>query len=304
MPDQDLALLSLGERLRALGYRFVTITPESHSRVNARPSSAEAGSLRDVFGWSRPFRAAVLGKELFDLLVRADALRGDKDRFTSLVRFSSLGEQLFVHSAYPTHAADSVFFGPDTYRFVSWLRRVVPSDAGRIVDVGAGSGAGGISIASRATRLLLGDINPAALRYSAINAALNKIRDVQIAESDVLRGVTGDVDVVISNPPYMADARARTYRHGGDRGIALSLRIVEESLDRLGAGGKLFVYTGTPIVDGEDLFHRALASRLSKVRGSVHYEELDPDVFGEELSTGGYADTDRLAVVGLSISLG
>jgi hypothetical protein len=33
------------------------------------------------------------------------------------------------------------------------------------------------------------------------------------------------------------------------------------------------------------------------------YEELDPDVFGEELSMSGYADVDRIAVVGLHVRM-
>ncbi|HEX8820292.1 MAG TPA: hypothetical protein VF794_10230 [Archangium sp.] len=54
--------------LRAAGYRFITVTPETHRRVNARRSSQEARSLRDVFGWSRPFTARLLPATLLALV--------------------------------------------------------------------------------------------------------------------------------------------------------------------------------------------------------------------------------------------
>ena len=43
----------------------------------------------------------------------------------SKVRFSSLGGSLYVHSAFPTSAAEAVFFGPDTYRFAALIARTL-----------------------------------------------------------------------------------------------------------------------------------------------------------------------------------
>ncbi|MFP3374385.1 methyltransferase, partial [Pseudomonas sp. SIMBA_068] len=73
------------------------------------------------------------------------------------------------------------------------------------------------------------DINPLALRYTAINAALAGISNVSVEPSDLLYGVTGTFDLIVANPPYMLDLNARTYRHGGGAlGAELSLRIVEQ----------------------------------------------------------------------------
>src|SRR5207302_7978884 len=90
--------------------------------------------------------------------------------FQVKVRFSTLGDQIFVHSSFPTEQADAVFFGPDTYRFARLIRHSLGSmkrhGAGgelRILDIGAGSGAGGLHAASLASRfapiLTLADIN-------------------------------------------------------------------------------------------------------------------------------------------------
>src|SRR5438105_7016775 len=81
--------------------------------------------------------------------------------FRSNVRFSTLGDQLFVHSGFPTEQADAVFFGPDTYRFARFIRHSLGSMKRpgnlrrlRILDIGAGSGAGGIRAAAFAAQFL------------------------------------------------------------------------------------------------------------------------------------------------------
>lgn len=301
MKPSDEALVHLGRALKDAGYRFITITPASHARVNGRAPGARAATLRDVFGWSRPFSPDALPRALLDLLERADAVASEgRGLLRSRVRFSTAGELLFVHSAFPTNEADSVFFGPDTYRFLSLLRRLQPR-ARRVVDVGCGSGAGGISIAGGCGSIVLADVNRKALRYAAVNAAINFVENVEIEESDVLRDVRPPFDLVISNPPYLVDDAARLYRDGGGRfGEQLSVEIVRQSIERLPRGGRLILYTASAIVDGVDTF----ASAVEPLIAGMHYryEEVDPDVHGEELERCAYESVDRLAVVALDLN--
>lgn len=295
------ALIDLGRALRGSGYRFVTPTPETHRRVVAR--RREARDVRDIFGWSLPFRVETLPPSLRGPLQRSGAMVDAGDgSMRSRVRWSSIGDDLFVHSAYPTSDSASVFFGPDTYRFVSMLRRAVHGVVDRLVDVGCGSGAGGLSLRENAAKIVLADINPLALALAEVNSEVAGCADrVEVVHSDVLAGVVGPIDLVVSNPPYLVDDGARVYRDGGDAlGSALSTRIAVESLERLRRGGRLLLYTGTAVVAGEDVFRRSLGACLEGTR-SVHYEELDPDVFGEELERAAYENVERLAVVGLDV---
>lgn len=294
MNESDQALIRLGRLLRESGYRFTTITPASHARVNARPANAEARGVRDVFGWSRPFSADVLPTEMLELLLDADAVADLDGLMKSRVRFSTDDDLLFVHSAFPTTEGDSVFFGPDTYRYLQLLRRMNPR-AKRAVDVGCGSGAGGILIARNCGSVVLADINQQALRFAEINAAINGVENVELVESDVLRGVQGDYDLIVSNPPYLVDEAARLYRDGGGRfGEGLSVEIVRQS-----TGTRLILYTATAIVEGADTFRAAVEPLTAGRR--FRYEELDPDVFGEELERSAYASVERLAVVALEL---
>jgi methylase of polypeptide subunit release factors len=307
---RDQALVALGKELQARNYRFTTITPASHSRVNNRPSGT-APVLERVFGWSQPFRAIELPQDIVALLEQAGEVEADQDVLRSKVRFSSLGEQLFVHSAFPTEAPDSVFFGPDTYRFARALRHAIAgmpaATSFAIIDVGCGSGAGGLHavllLRDRGlTDVILADINPKALRYTRINASLNGIADVRTVLSDLFERVNHGANLIISNPPYLLDRSGRLYRHGGGEfGCELSLRIVDQGIDRLYPGGRLFLYTGTPVVDGTDTFFEALRPRLEARSCDYSYEEIDPDVFGEELELPPYDRVDRIAVVALTV---
>ncbi|MBF5041792.1 class I SAM-dependent methyltransferase [Aggregicoccus sp. 17bor-14] len=302
LPGRDLALVALGEALRAQGYRHITVTPETHRRVNARPDNAQARDLRGVFGWSRPFASGLLPAPLERLLEEAGELRREPGGLLrSGVRFSSLGRALFVHDAWPTLSEDSVFFGPDTYRFAAQLARL-PGSFGRAVDVGCGSGAGGLSLDGRVARLLLADVSGRALRFAGVNAALNGQQDAACVHSDVLDGVEGDFDLIAANPPYIVDTEGRTYRDGGGLyGAELSVRIVRESLPRLARGGTLLLYTGAPVVDGEDVLLRALEPLLGAHDVEARYEETDPDVFGEELEKPEYDPVERIAVAVLTV---
>lgn len=298
----DEALLELLRVLKARGYGFVTPTPESHARVLARPARSGPPTLRDVFGWSRDIDPQSLEADVLALLERADALLpADEGRVRAAVRVSSLGGRLFLHSAFPTREVDSVFFGPDSYRFADFIaRELAGTSVGRLVDVGAGAGAGALAAAACAKvgEVVMTDINPKALRLARINAAFAGV-EASFVETDSLDGVGGGFDVVLANPPYIIDPEERAYRHGGDlHGGRLSVEMAEDGLDALNPGGRLLLYTGAAIVEGRNPVCEEL-EKLCEARGfTLSCREIDPDVFGEELSRPEYADVERIAVIG------
>jgi methylase of polypeptide subunit release factors len=265
--------------------------------------------LNDIFGWSRPFRAADLSPDKIDLLAQAGLLESRGSMLRSGVRFASIGSQLFAHSSFPTVQSDAVFFGPDTYRFVRFIREsLLGWSSGRplrLLDIGAGSGAGGLYAATMltgtASSLVLSDINPTALRYSRINAALNDAT-AEVVESNLFEKLHGQFDLIVSNPPYLMDRKKRLYRHGGGEfGSGLSLKIAEQAVAHLAPGGRLVLYTGSAVVGGIDGFEKALRDALAGCGVRLAYTEIDPDVFGEELDRPPYDRADRIAVVGVTV---
>ncbi len=302
--DTD-ALFALGQALQQAGYRFTTVTPATHRRVNGRPENTWAHDLRGVFGWSRPFRAEALPAEIVTLMRSAGVLVEDGDTLRSAVRASTIGERVYFHSAFPTREEDAVFFGPDTYRYIAALQRAMETMTapGRAVDIGAGSGAGAIEVAARFPQCaaIAADINDRALMLTGVNARLAGTVKVTARHSDLLKDLDGEFDLVLSNPPYILDPAKLRYRHGGDmRGAGLSLQIVESALARLRPGGTLLLYTGIAIVDGRDEFLDAIRPLLDAACTSWRYEELDPDIFGGQLDCEGYEDVERIAAVWLT----
>jgi methylase of polypeptide subunit release factors len=304
----DGALLALGQVLKDSSYRFTAITPASHRRVIARERHT-APTVEDIFGWSRPFRAADVAPRILTLLQEAGEVDTDKSWLRSRVRFATLGDQIFIHSAFPTEQPDAVFFGPDTYRFarllrqsISGLRKGYPL---RILDIGAGGGAGGLHAAALlegGPAIVLTDVNQRALRFCRINAILNGVAGVRTLQSDLFSAVQDTFDLIISNPPYLVDPERRLYRHGGgELGADMSVRIVEEGIGHLAPGGRLVLYTGSAIVDGVDRLYETLRQQLAGRAVRFDYEEIDPDVFGEELAHFPYDTSDRIAAVGITV---
>lgn len=294
-------LAALEER----GYGFVAPTPATHARVIARRDVAR--DLRDVLGWSLPFQAGAIDPEIVELLRGADALEERGDLLASTIRVSSLGAHLFAHSAYPTVAADAVFFGPDSYRFAAFLAAELPKLGRRrhLVDMGTGTGVGAIVSAAHAECVSLIDVNPAALKLAKANTLHAEIsfriagaQSWRFIQADSLAAAEGAIDCVIANPPYIADPAHRAYRDGGAmHGGEVSIAWARQAAARLERGGALLLYTGSAIVDGEDRLQAALTEALSGF--DVRYREIDPDVFGEELERPEYADVERIAAVGL-----
>jgi Methyltransferase small domain len=303
--DQDCALLALLEGLAGAGYRFTAVTPETHRRVLARRPDGIARDLRDLFGWSLKFGDRLLPPPLWAALERSGEVERDGEWWRSRVRIGSLDDLLFLHSAYPTDRADAVFFGPDSYRFVRFLGAELAGLAPvrRLVDLGTGSGVGAITAAQRlaGARITATDINPPALRFARINARHAGL-ELETVETSGLEGVEGPVDLVVANPPFVADPAGRLYRDGGAmHGARLSLDWALAAARRIEPGGTILLYTGSAIVGGRDGLREALAEQLPGEGCTLRYAEIDPDIFGELLDQPGYEDVERVAAVGAVI---
>ena len=85
------ALRALGVLMRERGYRFITPTPATHARVNARVGNQRGRSVEDVLGWSRPFAREAIPDQVFVLLQSAGQLEQTDGLWRSRIRASSPG---------------------------------------------------------------------------------------------------------------------------------------------------------------------------------------------------------------------
>jgi methylase of polypeptide subunit release factors len=304
LSSSDQSLLALLQRLDAEGYDLVTPTPATHARVLKRPDRQVGRTLRDILGWSLPFEPADAPAGLVEALSAADLLLRDGDRLKSAIRVSRLHGRLFIHSAYPTDQEDSVFLGPDSYRFADFIaRELTGRERGPIVDIGAGAAVGAVVAAGAApnAKVIATDVNPLALRFARVNAAHAGVT-LETRKTEGLEGLSAGVEVALANPPYMTDS-TQTYRDGGDlHGAQLSIDWARAVLPLLAPGGRFLLYTGSAIVEGRDRVREALEALVGEAGARLGYGEIDPDVFGEELETPAYAEVERIAVVGAVIT--
>lgn len=301
----DTVLVRLLQALNLRGYSFVTPLNTTYRTIRSQPEKQAARDLRDVLGWSLPYRPGAIDSEIEAMLEHAGCVRDTPLGRVATVRVSAVHSLLFLHSAYPTREADAVFLGPGTYRFAEFLRTELrATSAERVLDLGAGAGVGGI-IAARATgaaQTALCDINPLALRLASANAAHAGV-PVRTLLSSALDDVGDAYDVIVANPPFIAGG-GKTYNDGGGmHGAELSLAWAISALPRLRPRGRLLMYTGSAIIDGADPLYEALRSPVASLGGELAYRELDPDIFGEQLRRRAYAGVERIAAVGISVTM-
>jgi methylase of polypeptide subunit release factors len=295
--NREEALLELLGELKSRDYRFTCVTPATHERILLRPFEGPP-TLRDIFGWNRSLSVDDIDPRLLELLRLADCVETAEATLRSKLRVASLDDGLFLHSSFPTDAQQSVFFGPDTYRFVRFIRSKLPTSALRIVDMGAGSGAGAIAIAPSLprARVTLVDVNPKAAELARVNARFAQVPADVLLSQTIPRGC----DLVIANPPYMIDPARRAYRDGGRMlGAETACRWLRQAIAALVPGGTMLLYTGAAFSRGRS----PLVEQLGQLEASaiIEIEEIDPDVFGEELDRIEYREVERIAALGISV---
>jgi SAM-dependent methyltransferase len=296
------AAVALLRTLKQCGYHFVTPTRDTFRLNRWRRLLGRQCSLTDIFGWSRRFRLTALPPAMLELMQSGGLIAATRFGLArSSLACASMDDLLLVHTSLSSHSADAVFFGPDSYRFVALLKRHahrLPRGA-RVVDIGSGTGVGALAlIALRPDlRLVVADINPAALRLARINFAAAEA-SAEFILSDGLAGVPGRIDAVIANPPYLGGSIGRTYRRGGGPlGADLAIDWVRQAAARMECGGMILLYTGSAISGGSDLVRGAIQPTLLERGFSVDYEEVDPDIFGRTLWLPAYRNVDRIAAV-------
>ncbi len=98
---------------------------------------------------------------------------------------------------------------PDTETLVEHALKCIPEDAGcRVLDVGTGSGAIAVTIAAERplARVTATDISDAALKVASQNAETLAVASrIRFERADLLCG-DERYDIIVSNPPYIAQA--------------------------------------------------------------------------------------------------
>ena len=114
--------------------------------------------------------------------------------------------------------------GTDSYL----LTRTTPRPGGRrALDLCTGSGVHAVASAGLYDESIGVDLNPRALRFARINAAINGVV-CEFLEGDLYAPVSGQFDLITINPPFVPtpDTTMQLHRTGGKSGEELSRRAI------------------------------------------------------------------------------
>jgi release factor glutamine methyltransferase len=173
-----------------------------------------------------------------------------------------IGQQEFYGLKF--HVTPSVLIPrPETEHLVEAVLKLLPADQPlKIADVGTGSGAIAIALATHLPRATITavDISPDALTVAARNAHENKVADrICFLPSDLLNAVpSGEepFDAIVSNPPYIPntdrsslhpqvrDHEPATALFAGETGLDIYSRLIPQAYNALKQNGLLALEIG------------------------------------------------------------
>jgi len=199
--------------------------------------------------WDRPLSAEELNG--YRAVVKRRAMREPVAYITGERAFWSIELKCDTRALIPRN---------DTETLVEKALDLLPKDSeAEVVDVGTGTGAIGLTLAHerKKVRVTLLAISLAALALATENTALLELSDrVFTAHSDVLSAIDGPVDLIVSNPPYIADSETdvmgedvlkfepRLALFAGVDGFDVIRRLVVEAHGKLKPGGHLLFEIG------------------------------------------------------------
>lgn len=155
---------------------------------------------------------------------------------------------------------------PETEHVIETVLDLIPAPGSeiRIVDVGTGSGAIALALAREFSNAEIHatDISSSALEIAQANAARLELNDrVRLHNGDLLEGLSGSFDLIVSNPPYVGESEEdqvqlevrkfepRTAVFGGPKGTEVIERLIPQALEKLRPGGWLVFEISGTIVD-------------------------------------------------------
>jgi release factor glutamine methyltransferase len=177
---------------------------------------------------------------------------------------------------------------PETELLVEFaIAQCAPGARLRIADVGTGTGCVAIAIAGErpAVTIHASDVSGAALDVARRNADRHGVASrIDFARADLLNGIAGPFDLIVANPPYVAERdrpkmQPEVVEHepglalfAGDTGLDVIGRLLPQASARLCPGGTLMFEFG--FGQDEDI------ERLISSTPGLTMTELRPDLAG------------------------
>ena len=174
---------------------------------------------------------------------------------------------------------------PETERLLELALALLPQHTGlAVLDVGTGSGALALGLKAARPDLAVSasDVSRAALALARANAVRLGLT-ITLRHADLLVGVPGTFDLIVSNPPYLPDADRLSAPselaydpagalYGGPDGLTLARTLLRQAPARLRPGGAALL----------ELDPRNVETLAAELRTAGWQAEVLPDLSGRQ----------------------
>ncbi|MFP4045744.1 MAG: HemK2/MTQ2 family protein methyltransferase [Candidatus Aenigmatarchaeota archaeon] len=141
---------------------------------------------------------------------------------------------------------------------------VEPDD--EVLEIGCGSGLVSLTAARKAKKVKAVDINPEAVELTRENAELNRLENIETAESDLFENVEERFSLILFNPPYLPtedNIQGSEQWSGGKDGREVIERFIEELDEHLKEGGRALLLISS--LTGEEEVEEMIEKKQFKV---------------------------------------
>ena len=216
----------LGRALRALPYTEesvehvlgddgpsagLTDVPVFERRLDDSPLATAIRLLLLELTVARADALDALYEDGVEALLRLGLARNDGDRIVPRGRIVPAEGLLFAFDGFARGDDDPAGYVASYTPTASWLAALTPRrHARRALDIGTGSGAQALLASRHAEHVIATDVNQRAIDFTAINAALNGIENVEVRLGSLFEPVAGETfSLITCNAPYVVSPEDR-----------------------------------------------------------------------------------------------
>jgi hypothetical protein len=184
-----------------------------------------------------------------DALIGSGLLIRDRSSVRPVVRLTPWRDLVIAHDPDPAgdlwdeHVSGPTPAAEALLQLVPMARESMHVAGGRdgvdALDLGTGCGVLALAIGRSVGRVVATDINPAAVRYTDLNAALNGIETIETRQGSWFEPVAGEsFGLIVANPPFViAPESGLLFRHSANARDEVSRDVVRSMAGHLVLGG-------------------------------------------------------------------
>jgi methylase of polypeptide subunit release factors len=154
---------------------------------------------------ARDVAVDALGEEAVAALLTTGLAREDGDRVVMRGRIVPAEGLLMSFDGFAIGNDDPHGYVASYTPTASWLAALTPRRRfGRALDIGTGSGAQALLASRHSDHVIATDLNPRAVAFTALNAAINGFENVEVRLGSLFEPVAGETfDLITCNAPYV-----------------------------------------------------------------------------------------------------